>query len=205
MKKNIIKLILLGILSVFLLYGTIHSYSNSDPWGLAFMTITIPFAILSVITVYNVIKILKLILKNDNSIVKGKRFKPIYFLSVIVVLVLFVGMAMFRIQSPKSDKIPKDYIAVFNGGSGEVTYSTYIYKINNKQANYGFKYINTTNTTLSWGNPNWNIEITSKGTVNWTDDVFTVAEKNNAYSYVKLPNDNKKYSIDEFMSMFLMN
>lgn len=39
----------------------------------------------------------------------------------------------------------------------------------------------------------------------WTDDVFTVAEKNNAYSYVTLPNDKKTYTIEEFQSMFLMN
>ena len=84
-------------------------------------------------------------------------------------------------KEPSNDKIPENYIAVFNGGSGEMTYSTYIYKIDNKQANYGFKYINTTNTTKSWGSSEWEIKITDKGKFDWTDGAFIVAKENNAY------------------------
>lgn len=105
----------------------------------------------------------------------------------------------------QDNNIPENYIAIFNGGAGEITYSTYIYKIDNGQANYGFKYINTTNTTVSWGSSEWNVRITGRGEVGWTDEVFKVAEDNFAYSYVQLPNDTKTYTIDEFMSMFLMN
>jgi hypothetical protein len=59
-----------------------------------------------------------------------------------------------------SNEVPNDYIAVFHGGVGELTYSTYIYKIDNNQANYGFKYINTTNTTKHWGSSEWNVKVT---------------------------------------------
>lgn len=101
--------------------------------------------------------------------------------------------------------IPENYIAVFNGGSGERTYSTYIYKTDNGSENSGFRYINTENTTVSYGSPNWKVKITGQGEVQWTDDVFEVAKNNFAYSYVKLPNDKKIYTIEEFQKMFIKN
>ena len=102
-------------------------------------------------------------------------------------------------------KIPDGYIAVFHGGSSEITYETYIYKIDNGQASFGFEYVNVTNTTESWGSSKWNAKITKRGSVSWTDDVFEVAKENNAYSFVTLPNSDEIYTIEEFMSMFLMN
>lgn len=118
------------------------------------------------------------------SNIKCRTFKLIYFLPIIIVSILLTGITMYSFYSPiKSDKILENYIAVFNEGSGEITYQTYIYKLNNGHANYGFEYINTTNTTTSWGSTDWN-KITSKGTVNCTDNVFTIAKNNNAYSYV---------------------
>ena len=95
----------------------------------------------------------------------------------------------------KNNKIPDDYIAVFYGDSSEITYSTYIYKIKNETENYGFKYINTINTTKSRGNLKVKVSITGKGDIGWTDEVFTVAKNNNAYSYVKLK-DGKKHKKD---------
>ena len=61
------------------------------------------------------------------------------------------------------------------------------------------------NTTVSWGSPEWEIKITDSGEVTWTDDVFPVAKKHGAYSYVKIPNDDKTYTIEEFQERFLMN
>ena len=107
--------------------------------------------------------------------------------------------------SDNDNEIPDNYIAVFNGGAGEITYSTYIYKIDNGRDNYGFKYINTTNTTESYGSPNLIKKVTKKGEVSWSDEVFEVAEDNCAYSYVQLPNDNKTYTIEEFSEMFITN
>jgi hypothetical protein len=124
---------------------------------------------------------------------------------IIIVAATIIIVLLFLIIKPKGDNIPNDYIAIFNGGSEEITYSTYIYKIDNGQANMGFKYINTVNTTVSWGSPEWEIKITDSGEVTWTDDVFPVAKKHGAYSYVKIPNDDKTYTIEEFQERFLMN
>lgn len=204
-KKTMLKFILLSIISIFLLYETMNTYNHSDPWGLTFVFVTLPLAILSIIALFYTMKTLKTIFKNDDKNINRKAFKLIYILPIIILLIVLTGVKMYQLYSPiKSDKIPEDYIAVFNGGSGERTYSTYIYKINNGQANYGFNYINTINTTTSWGSSNWNIIITSKGTVNGTKEVFAIAKENNAYAYVKRPNDSKIYTIDEYMSMFLL-
>lgn len=129
--------------------------------------------------------------------------KLIIFLiaSLVIIGLILLGIYLYK----ENNNIPDNYIAVFHGGAGEVTYSTYIYKIDNGHANYGFKYINTTNTTTSWGSSTWKIKITARGEVSWTDDVFVVAKENNAYSYVKIPNSDKVYSIEEFMKIFLMN
>ena len=133
-----------------------------------------------------------------------KKYKKIVLIIIMVIVIIGVIITISYNLCFKN-YIPDNYIAVFHGGSGEQTYSTYIYKINNNQANSGFKYINTTNNTTYWGSSKRDIKVTSKGTVQWTDDVFTIAKKNNAYSYVNLPNDKKSYTIEEFQSMFLMN
>ncbi|OPZ20331.1 MAG: hypothetical protein BWZ04_01900 [Firmicutes bacterium ADurb.BinA205] len=79
-------------------------------------------------------------------------------------------------------------------------HNTYVYKTDNGSKNYGFDF---TNTTL---NPKTLQEtIIKQGYVTWTDSVFTEAEKNGAYDYVKLPGDSTHYSIDEFREMFIMN
>ena len=123
----------------------------------------------------------------------------VFFIAVVLLFLVFKKDVYY------GDEIPDDYIAVFHGGAGEITYSTYIYKIDNGQANYGFEYINTTNTTKFWGSSEWKVKITDNGKFNWTDGAFTIAKKNNAYSYVKIPGDKKTYSIEEFQSMFIMN
>lgn len=94
-------------------------------------------------------------------------------------------------------EIPGNYIAVFHGDSGE---TTYICKTDNGKDNMGFEYINAKMNAGSL-----NEEVISKGEAVWTDDVFTAAEKNGAYSFVTLPGDSKSYTINEFMAMFLMN
>lgn len=129
----------------------------------------------------------------------------IVIISMLVVVILVICGVCFYLKNNDIENIPDNYIAVFHGGTGERTYSTYVYKIDNDYANYGFRYINTTNTTVLWGSRDWSRMITGKGEVTWTDEVFSVAKKNNAYSYVTLPNDVKKYTIDDFMAMFLMN
>lgn len=59
---------------------------------------------------------------------------------MIIVILGWFGFCLY-VKYQNRNIVPDDYIAVFNGGSGEVTYSTYIYKIDNGHASYGFKYI----------------------------------------------------------------
>ena len=134
---------------------------------------------------------------------KNKKEKKRIILLVTVVVFITVGSCLY-LKYRNSNYIPEDYIAVFYGGEGAFIYSTYIYKVNNGQANYGFKYINTTSTIDSWSSSELKTKITNRGRVAWTDDVFAIAKENNAYSYVILPN-NEIYSIEEFMTMFSMD
>lgn len=134
-----------------------------------------------------------------------KNRKVFWSVVILIIVIFIVSYIIVTINQNNNDKIPDDYIAVFHGGSGEITYETYIYKINNEYANSGFDYINVTKTTTYWGSTEWNTKITKRGSVQWTDNVFEVAKENNAYSYVTLPDSDKIYTIEEYMQMFLMN
>ena len=135
---------------------------------------------------------------------KNKKLFCIF--AILIIIVLVVGYIIYINKNKiTNDRIPDGYIAIFHGGAGEITYETYIYKKDNGHANFGFDYINVTNTTVSWGSSEWNSKITKRGSVQWTDDVFEVAEENGAYSYVTLPNSNETYTIEQYMSMFLMD
>ena len=135
---------------------------------------------------------------------KNKKLFCIF--AILIIIVLAVGSIIYiNKNKTTNDRIPDGYIAIFHGGAGEITYETYIYKKDNGHANSGFDYINVTNTTVSYGSSEWNSKITKRGSVQWTDDVFEVAEENGAYSYVTLPNSNETYTIEQYMSMFLMN
>jgi len=134
-----------------------------------------------------------------------KGTKIIILISIVSVLIIGC-ISVFAYKSNNSANIPEDYIALFHGNeSSEYELQTYIYKIDNGQANMGFKYINVTASTKSWGSSEWIYKINKKGTFDWTDGAFMVAKEHGAYSYVTLPNDNKTYTIEEFQSMFIMN
>lgn len=133
-----------------------------------------------------------------------KKIKIIGVVIIFIILLIIGGFVILNKRNIHSD-IPKNYIAIFHGGSGEQTYETYIYKIDNGQPNYGFQYINVTSTTESYGSSNQISKITGRGQFDWTDGAFGVAKRNGAYSYVTLPNGNKEYTIEEFQRMFLMD
>ena len=131
--------------------------------------------------------------------------KVIIGVSILLCVLLVMVCFLAKNYSTGKETISTNYIAVFHGGVGEITYETYIYKINNGHANSGFKYVNVTSTTKSWGSSEWDSRITKKGKCQWTDDVFKIAKENNAYSYVTVPDNNKIYSIEEFEKVFLMD
>ena len=124
---------------------------------------------------------------------------------ILLLIIICIILVRFAFHTKFNDNLPSDYIAVFNGSIGEFNYKTYIYKIDNDQANSGFKYINTVEDSTSLILPNRKKTITKRGEVRWTDEVFIIAKENNAYMYVKLPNDLRKYTIEEFEKMFIMN
>lgn len=126
--------------------------------------------------------------------------------AVLIIIVLIIGSVIYiNNNKTKNNQIPSGYIAIFHGGTGEITYETYIYKKDNGQSNYGFDYINVTKTTASFGSSESNSKITKRGSVQWTEDVLEVAKENGAYSYVTLPNSDEQYTIEQYMKMFLMN
>ena len=108
-------------------------------------------------------------------------------------------------KSEQEQDVPDGYIAVFHGGVGERTYETYIYKDDNDNPNYGFTYINTRRTTKTWGSSEWRTVITERGSFDWTDEAFSIAKENSAYSYVTIPDSDQTYTIEEFQEKFLMN
>lgn len=149
-------------------------------------------------------------MKKIKKVLEYKNKKIFWLIVILIIIALIVSYILVVINknskdNKDDDKVPDGYIAVFHGGSGEITYETYIYKINNQHANSGFNYVNVTKTTTHWGSSEWNTRITKSGSVQWTDNVFEVARENNAYSCVTLPNSNKIYTIEEYMQMFLSN
>ena len=117
--------------------------------------------------------------------------------AIIIVLASISLTIMFLPKGESQVEIPEGYIAVFNGGAGEIVYRTYFYRDGNK-----YKYINVTSMTESWGSPEWNDKITKKGKVSSIEKVFEVAEKNYANSYVRVPNEDETYTLEEFKVLF---
>lgn len=123
--------------------------------------------------------------------------KKIFWMIIILIIICLI-ISFILLYLNKNNKIPDDYIAIFNGGSGEITYKTYIYQKSDSK----FYYINVTSTTVSWGSNETTDRVTKRGTVYSKDKIFEVAKKNNSYSYVYLQ-DNESYTIEEFKQIFL--
>lgn len=125
---------------------------------------------------------------------------------IIMFIIVLAGFILsILIKRSMNDIINDDYIAIFHGEDKGYIYETYIYKIDNGHANRGFEYINVTWTLESYENSRGKYKINKKGEFEWTDGAFGVAKEHGAYSYVNVPNDNKKYTIEEFQRMFIMN
>ena len=131
---------------------------------------------------------------------RNKKITIAVVASAIIAAIIIILLIIFN----NHNTVPNGYVAVFHGGGAEVTRETYIYKDNNGEPNRGFTYVST---ETIWGvDPeNARTEILKRGSFEWTDGAFSVAEENRAYSYVTIPGDNKTYTIEEFMSRFLMN
>lgn len=120
------------------------------------------------------------------------------FLGIIATIISGFSFLFLYLKKLNDNNIPTDYIAIFHGGVGEQTYETYIYEVDNGDEKIKFKFINVTSTTVFWGSADWTQEINELGMLESVDDIFLVAKKHGAYSYVTVPNDDNLYSIEEF-------
>lgn len=125
-----------------------------------------------------------------------KNKKIFWMITILIIICLIISFVLLYLN--KNNKIPDDYIAIFNGGSGEITYKTYVYQKSDSK----FYYINVTSTTVSWGSDETTDRVTKRGTVYSKDKILEIAKKNNSYSYVNLQ-DNESYTIEEFKKIFL--
>ena len=93
-------------------------------------------------------------------------------------------------------EVEDGWIAKLNGGSGEITYHTYVYEAEN-----GYKYINTTSTTVSYGSPQWTERVIDSGTVSTKEEIVQIAKDNGSKQYVTFPDDKETYKISDFLNM----
>ena len=93
-------------------------------------------------------------------------------------------------------EVEDGWIAKLNGGSGEITYHTYVYEAEN-----GYKYINTTSTTVSYGSPQWTERVIDSGSVSTKEEIVQVAKDNGSKQYVLFPDDKEDYKISDFLNM----
>lgn len=89
---------------------------------------------------------------------------------------------------------PGDYIVCIRGGVGERTKETYVY-----ETEEGYKYINVTSTTVSWGSPKWDHEVEKTGTVSTKEEVVEAAKKHGADSCITYPGSFDAHPISDFL------
>jgi len=143
--------------------------------------------------------------------------KKIIILASILIVLGAICFQIYKDLNIKENKIDDSYIMIFH--NEDDTVRTYIYKTKATittyqhgeevieeldQPNMGFRYVNTKITKKGVFFKKEIEEETDRGDLTWTDDCFSAASKNKAYAYVTDQN-NKKYSIEEYMGMFLMN
>ncbi len=104
-----------------------------------------------------------------------------------------VMMQEIAYMNQAGGNVPDDYIAVLRGGVGEKTSETYVY-----ETDKGYKYINVTSTTVSWGSPQWNHAVEKIGTVSSKEEVVEIAKRHGADSCVTYPGSFDPYPIEDF-------
>lgn len=124
-----------------------------------------------------------------------KEYKKKHFLMIAVFALLAIISLPTALKS-NGKHFSEGAIAIFHDSKD--TYRTYIYKEDTGQANMGFSYINAIGHGKSY-------KIFSSGSFDFTDGAFKAAKEFGAYDYVTIPGNDKKYSIEEFQSMFIMN
>ena len=117
----------------------------------------------------------------------------------MLIIVLIIVTIFILNKAASNVTINDNYIAVFNGGSGELMVQTYVY-LNDDI----YEYINVTKVTESWESSKWIYKINSTGRFENKEDAFVISKKHGADSYVEIPNDDKQYSMEEFKKYFFV-
>ena len=123
------------------------------------------------------------------------------FLLIGILLILQVIIIIFVFNKEEKSSIPNNYIAVFKGESAEEIHTTYLYQ-KKKNKKYTYNYINTITTTNSYDDTILQEKIVKKGKLKKKTDIFKIAEKNNADTYVKYQKDEEIYSMVEFKKIW---
>ena len=92
-------------------------------------------------------------------------------------------------------EIRDGYVAVLKGGLGELMRETYVYK-----TAIGYRYINATSTTESWGSTHWKTIVNSYGELDTKEEIVEVARENYSDEFVVYPGDSRAYTIDDFLN-----
>ena len=133
--------------------------------------------------------------------------KKKYFiiLITIVILISIIGMFFLISKNESSNEIPNDYIIVFKGENGQIVNTTYIYEKTEKKKKKiikTYKYINTISTYNGYDSSSWTEKVTKKGTLKKKNEIFKIAQENNANSYVKYLPENQIYTIEDFKNIW---
>ena len=129
--------------------------------------------------------------------------KKIGIIAVIILLCAIEGFIMYFSFNNKetSNDIPTNYIAAFKGETSETVYTTYLYETK-KGKKITYNYINTISRTNTYDDTSGIEQVTKKGKLKKKNDIYKIAEKNNAYTFVKKKDDEKLYTIEDFKKEF---
>ena len=104
---------------------------------------------------------------------------------IIIVIISILAILTTFLFIKNTNKINDDYYLKLIGGTGEQTYTTYLYWNGGQKA----KYICTTSTTKSYGSSKWIEKVTKKGNLAFMQGIYDVAKNNNSFDYVIMNKD----------------
>ncbi len=142
--------------------------------------------------------------QNNKWINKVKKKQNEIFIISTVLFMILVFMSSLSYIKLQSNEIDPNFIAVFKGEWNNQSYSTYIYEKTKKSGQnlrIEYQYINTT-TNTQLDSTNDMEKITRQGTIKKRKEIFKIAQKNHADSYVIENRNSKIYSVDEFKQYF---
>ena len=110
---------------------------------------------------------------------------------------------LYDLNDGNDYQVPDGYCAVLHGGSGEITYKTYVYCHDDSAGDQTYyEYIHVTSTTVSWGSPISRNTLDTAGTKDTKEAIVETARDHNSCQFMTLPGDYRNvYSINDFLTM----